>query len=495
MMEPRVRKVVIAGGGTAGWCAAAALSRQLGALVDVTLVESDAIGTIGVGEATIPTIHAFHRILGVDETEFVRATGATFKLGIAFENWARDGDRYIHSFGEVGTSTWMGGFQHFWLRARDQGFAGPLGDYCLELRAAEEGRFGLGAGMPALNYAYHLDATAYARFLRTLAEGAGCVRAEGKIARVHRDGESGLLTALELEDGTRIEGDLFLDCTGFRALLLGETLGVGYEDWSEWLATDSAVAVQSEATGPALPYTRAIAHRAGWRWRIPLQHRVGNGVVYARDHFSDDEARAMLLAAVDGPVRNEPRLLRFRAGRRHRPWEANCIAMGLASGFLEPLESTSIHLMMIGITRLLQLFPFDGAFAALRDRFNALANDELERVRDFIILHYRLTERRDSPFWDRCRTMEIPASLENRIALFRDAAHAYQDGGDLFRVDSWVQVMLGQRLEPQGWHRMAQIMPRDRLEATLATIRDRVTAAAAQLPAHEEMLRRLQETA
>src|SRR5438270_13782478 len=318
-----IKRVVIAGGGTAGWIAAYALVKQLGPLIDITLVESDEIGTVGVGESTIPTARTFHQYMGIDEVDFVRATGSTFKLGISFEDWAGEGDRYIHSFGTMGRSTWMMDFQHFWLRARELGIAGDIGEYCLEHQAAAAGRFGPSKNVP-LNYAYHLDAGLYGRYLRGLAEPAGVRRVEGKIAEVRQNGESGDIEALVLESGEEVGGDLFLDCTGFRALLIGKALGIGFEDWSHWLPTDSALAVQTRAVEPPLPYTRAIAHRAGWRWRIPLQHRMGNGLVYSSAHMSDEEARRLLDEAIEGETLIEPRLIRFKAGYRPKVWVKNC---------------------------------------------------------------------------------------------------------------------------------------------------------------------------
>jgi tryptophan halogenase len=481
-----IRRVVIAGGGTAGWLAAAALSRQLGKLLEITLVESEEIGTIGVGEATIPTMRTFQSLLGVDEREFMRATKASFKLGIAFEGWTRPGDRYVHSFGEIGKSTWMGDFQHFWLEARAKGLAGDIADYCFELQAADAGKFATDE-KSRINYAYHLDAGLYARFLRTRAEADGLKRVEGRIAHVEQDPESGFIRALVLQSGARIEGDLFIDCTGFAALLIGKTLDVGYEDWGHWIATDSAFAVQTAAVEPARPYTRAIAHAAGWRWQIPLQHRVGNGLIYASAHLSDDEARARLLGAVEGEVLIEPRQIRYRTGRRRRVWEKNCIALSLASGFVEPLESTTLHLIMIGLTRLMQQFPSQGISAAVVERYNDQARRELEAVRDFIILHYHLNAR-DEPFWRERREMTIPDSLQARIALFAEAAQAYQSADDLFRVDSWVQVMLGQGMQPQSHHPMARIMPAEQLARALGDIRSNVSQAVARLPQHQAFL-------
>ncbi|MFC3581512.1 tryptophan halogenase family protein [Sphingomonas hylomeconis] len=486
-MPPRTR-VIIAGGGTAGWLAAALLTRQLGALLDVTLVESEEIGTVGVGEATIPTIRAFHALLGLDEREFVRATGATFKLGIAFEGWTKPGARYLHSFGDVGKSTWMGDFQHFWLSAQEDGSAAPIGAYCYEAQAAEAQRFALGGEAP-LNYAYHFDAGRYARYLRERCEAAGLRRVEGRIARVERDGESGDLTALELQSGERIAGDLFLDCTGFRALLIGETLGIGYEDWSHWLPTNRALAVQTEAVAPALPYTRAIAHQAGWQWRIPLQHRVGNGIVYAAEHLSDDAAEALLRGSIEGATLVEPRLIRFATGRRQRTWERNCIALSLASGFVEPLESTSIHLMMTALTRLVQLFPFGGSTPAVAARFNDMARRELEGVRDFIILHYHLNAR-DEPFWRQCREMAIPDTLAARLALFGENAQAYQGSDELFRVSSWLQVMLGQGLVPKRHHLMPRMMPPAQLAGALGDLAAGIAGTVARLPTHQAFVDR-----
>jgi tryptophan halogenase len=484
-----VRRVVIAGGGTAGWIAAAALVKQLGPLLDITLVESEDIGTVGVGESTIPTSRTFHNFLGIDEQAFMRATQASFKLGISFENWGRAGERYIHSFGTIGrASTWMGDFHHLWLHARERGLADPLGDYCFELRAADAERFATGKDA-RINYAYHLDAGRYARFLRELSEPAGVRRVEGKIERVEQNAETGFVEALVLESGVRIEGDLFLDCTGFRGLLIEQALQTGYDDWTQWLPTDSAIAVQTASVGPAVPYTRAIAHEAGWRWRIPLQHRVGNGIVYARDCLSDDAARAKLLADVEGEVLTEPRVIRYQTGARRKVWNKNVVALGLSSGFVEPLESTSIHLMKIAITRLIQLFPFDGIDDALVARFNAMSRRESEGVRDFIILHYHLNQRNE-PLWRRCREMQLPDTLAERIALFRQDAQAYQASEDLFRVDSWVQVMLGQNLEPRAFHRMGRMISDANLTRALKDIRTDVASRVAKLPVHQDFLNR-----
>ena len=482
-MNKPVRKVVIAGGGTAGWVCAAALSSQLGDLLNIVLVESEDIGTVGVGEASIPPMRNFHRLIGVDEQQFMAATGATFKLGIAFENWARDGDRYIHSFGKTGKETWMADFQHFWLRAREQGFGGEFGEYCVEHEAAREGKFAASSN-GSLNYAYHLDATRYAAFLRTKSESEGVTRIEGKIQQVHLNPDSGYIESLEMASGESVDADLFIDCTGFRGLLIEEALHTGYEDWSHWLPCDSALAVQTESVGPPPPYTLSSAHDSGWRWRIPLQHRVGNGLVYCSRYSSDEAARDRLLSSIEGKPLTEPRLIRFRTGRRRQTWNKNCVAVGLSSGFVEPLESTSIHLIMISMTRLIQLFPFDGITPSLVSHYNQIAKDELEKIRDFIILHYHATERSDSPFWRHCSNMSIPESLQERIALFREQGHAYQAPNELFRLDSWVQVMLGQRINPERYHPIVRAMGDERLKKTLDDFRRQVSLGVEKLPPH-----------
>lgn len=490
MTEQKIKRVVVAGGGTAGWVAATALVRHLGPLLDITLVESEDIGTVGVGESTVPTMISFHRFMGIDEQDFMRASQATFKLGIEFKNWARDGDRYIHAFGKIGKRpTWMADFHHFWLEARERGFGGNLNDYCAELVAGEANKFFTGEQKP-LNYAYHLDAYRYVRFLRSLAEPAGVKRIEGKIQSVEQDPESGHVKALVLETGARVEGDLFLDCTGFRALLIEGTLKTGFDDWGRWITTNSAVAVQTTSPHPPIPYTSAIAHKAGWQWRIPLQKRVGAGLVFCNEFMSDDEARAKLLADVAGEPVVEPWLLRFKTGARKKAWNKNVVSLGLAGGFIEPLESTSIHLMQVAVTRLIQDFPFNGCDDALINHFNAKSRKEFEGIRDFIILHYHQTERNDSPFWDRARTMDIPDSLKERMALFRENALTYHTLDDLFEIDSWVQVLRGQRMEPRGYHMLARMMPDAELRKALDDMRANVAGVVSKLPSHPDFLQR-----
>ena len=488
MQDQTVKRVVIAGGGTAGWTVASALAAQLGALLEITLVESDEIGTVGVGEATIPTFRSFHALLGIDEREFMRATEASFKLGISFENWDRLGDRYIHPFGEVGKSSWMADFHHLWLMGKARGFAGEVGDYCFEHQAAKEGKFAVSESSK-INYAYHLDAGLYAKFLRAKFGPKGIKRVEGRIARVEQDNESGYVTALVLESGAKVEGDLFVDCTGFRGLLIEQTLEAGYEDWRHWLQTDSALAVQTESTGDVPPYTRAIARSAGWQWRIPLQSRVGNGLVFCSEHQSQEEAQSELLNNLEGQALTDPRLIRYVTGRRKKIWDKNVVAVGLSSGFLEPLESTSIHLIQIGAMRLIQLFPFGGNFEALGARYNAQSRDDFEHVRDFIILHYKLTHRDDTPFWRTCRDMDIPDSLAERIALFQGSGSIYPSSEELFRVASWLFVMVGQGVMPQYHHHMGALLGDQRLRAALDSLKNNIGGAVGNMPKHRDFLK------
>jgi tryptophan halogenase len=482
-----IRRVVIAGGGTAGWMAAAALSKTLGKLLDIVLVESDEIGTVGVGEATIPTLVTFHRVLDINEQAFMAATQATFKLGIRFENWRDVGRDYIHSFGTTGRDHWTAGFQHFWLKGRERGLAGDYGDYCTELKAALESRF---AHLPrgAMNYAFHMDAGLYAKYLRGFAEGFGVRRVEGKIAEVVADHGAGRIDALRLESGELLEGDLFIDCTGFRALLIDKTLGAEWEDWSHWLLCDRAIAVQTASVGDPVPYTRSIARDAGWQWRIPLQHRVGNGIVFSSRYTDEEQARSTLLGNLQGDLLTEPRTIGFRPGQRRDTWTGNCVALGLASGFLEPIESTSIHLIQRGVLRLLQLFPSRGISQADVDEYNRQTRWEIEHVRDFIILHYHVTERTDTAFWRACRDMDIPDSLRHRIALFCETGRVFRMPDELFAENSWIQVMLGQGIAPASHHPSADLMGDAELERFLGEIRAHVDRTVRQLPAHRDYL-------
>jgi len=483
------KRVVIAGGGTAGWIAAAALSHQMGELLDITLVESEEIGTVGVGEATIPPMRTFHRLLGINEREFMRATNATFKLGIQFEDWKQVDEKYFHSFGVTGKQTIIADFIHFWLRGRELGMAGEFGDYCLEYKAALQGRFSIN-NHAKLNYAFHLDAGRYASFLRSRAEACGVKRVEGKIAKVNQNPDSGYIASLQLESGQGLAGDLFIDCTGMKGLLIEQSLNTGFEEWGHWLPCDSAIAIQTESTAPPAPYTKSIAHHAGWRWQIPLQNRVGNGMVFSGRHMSDDEAKGMLLSSVDGKTLTEPQVIKFKTGRRKKSWNKNCVAMGLASGFLEPLESTSIHMIMTAVTRLLQLFPHDEIKQSVVDEYNAQAESEYERIRNFIILHYKVTERDDSPFWRYCRDMEVPSDLKHRMDLFKEFGRSNQVEGELFRLDSWTQVMLGQGIIPSSYHPMVALMAEPELQSFLASIAADVDKSIAMLSTHEAFVKK-----
>ncbi|MEG3177619.1 tryptophan halogenase family protein [Sphingomonas sp. RB3P16] len=479
------RRIVVAGGGTAGWMAAAAIARTMGRTAAVTLVESDAIGTVGVGESTIPPLVTYNRLLGIGEADFMRATQATFKLGILFDGWKDGTDRYFHSFGTTGQDHWSAGFQHFWMNGRERGHDAAYDAYCLELVAAMEGKF---AHLPdeRMNYAYQLDSSLYAQFLRRMAEGDGVRRIEGKIARVALDGESGDVAALHLESGVVVEGDLFLDCTGFRALLIEQALHAGYDDWSHWLPCDSAIAVQTENVRPPVPYTRAMAHDAGWQWRIPLQHRTGNGIVYCSRYLDRDAALERLLGNVEGTVLTEPNNIRFVTGARRRQWHRNVIAIGLSGGFMEPLESTSIHLIQRAILRLIRMMP--GGAISPRDiaEFNDQQFADMEQIRDFLILHYKATDRRDSPFWRQCAAMEVPESLAQKIALFRETGRVFRRNEELFAENSWVQVMLGQGIAPAAYHPIADKLPDQELAKFLATLRENVARTVAGLPAHAD---------
>lgn len=487
MSKSKVSKVVIVGGGTAGWMAAAALSKLLGRNLDVCLVESDQIGTVGVGEATIPLLSAFHQLLGINEPDFMRATQATFKLGIQFENWGAVGDKYIHGFGIIGQDCWACPFHNFWVKSLKQGNKEALTEYSLHKHAAKAGKFRLDLDK-GLAYAYHLDATRYAQYLRQFSEAHGVKRIEGKVVDVATDAESGDIETLTLESGQRIDGDLFIDCSGFRALLIEQTLQTGYEDWTHWLPCDSAFAVQTQSVEAPIPYTRSIAREAGWQWRIPLQHRVGNGLVYCSQYLSDDEANQTLQDNVDGELMTEPRLIRFQTGRRVKQWNRNCVSLGLASGFLEPLESTSIHLVQSGIIRLMKLFPSAGIEQSEVDEYNHQSKLEFEYIRDFIILHYHVTQRDDTPFWNYCRTMDVPKTLSRRLELFQSNGRIFRENFELFFDGSWSQVMTGQRLLPDGYHPIVDMMTNDELRKFLQEIKVSHTRTVAGYPSHQEFL-------
>jgi tryptophan halogenase len=485
-------RIVIVGGGTAGWMTAAALGHFLDAGYSIDLVESDAIGTIGVGEATIPHIRVFNQALGIDEDAFIRATQATFKLGIAFDGWLRPDHSYIHAFGDVGRDVGLCAFQHYWSRAARLGFAEETGAYTLNTIAARAGKMHRGApltaqNVPTMPYAYHFDAGLYAAFLREFAEKRGVKRSEGTIAEVLRDGQSGDVTAVKLADRREIAGDLFIDCSGMRALLIGEALGADYEDWRHWLPCDSAMAVQSPRVTDFTPYTRSIAHDVGWRWRIPLQHRTGNGRVYASAFIDDETVRGQLLDAIEGAPINDPRVIRYVTGRRREGWKNNVIAVGLSSGFLEPLESTSIHLIQTAISRILKFLPGKTQHQADRDAYNRQFGFEMERIRDFIILHYWANQR-DEPFWQACRAMSLPDSLREKIELFEASGQIYREGEELFSEVGWFQVMAGQGLLPRASHGMAQTISEADLRDYLGLLKALYAREVERYPSHADFI-------
>jgi tryptophan 7-halogenase len=489
-------RVVILGGGTAGWMTAAALARLLPRRARVQLVESEAIGIVGVGEATLPHLRHFNDRLGIPEAEFMARTRATFKLGIEFRDWGRLGDSYIHPFGTFGRGQGEVDFHQYWLRLKQEGRPlPPIEAFSMGCMVGRLGRFAppapdRSALLGSYGYAYQFDANLFAPYLRGIAEAGGVRRTEGRVLEVERDGESGNIRALVLEGGARVEGDLFVDCSGFVSLLLGRALGEPYEDWSRWLPADRAVAVPCRTETAVTPYTSAIAMPAGWRWRIPLQHRTGNGYVYASAFTSDEEARQALLGAVEGEPLADPRVLRFTAGRRRRSWVGNCVAVGLSSGFLEPLESTSIYLVQQAITFLLELFPERGVSTVDRDEFNRLIDLEYDRIRDFLILHYHATERDDTAFWNVMRTMAVPDSLAEKMELWRRRGRVVKYREGVFLDASWIAVYLGQRIMPDGHEPRADAPAAEHLTRGMAGLEAEIRDAVGAMPGHVDFLQR-----
>jgi len=492
--DDRIERVVIVGGGTAGWMAAAALGRFLGNGVRIDLVESEAIGTVGVGEATIPPIRSFLQMLRIDENDFLRHTNGTFKLGIEFVNWTRPGQRYLHPFGLYGADIEGVSFHQYFLRARALGLEASIEPFSLTAVAARQGRFGAlqGGGFPHNHWAwaYQFDATRVAAYLRRYAEKLGVRRSEGRVVTAERAPEDGLVRAVVLDDGRRLEGELFIDCSGFRGLLIGQELGVGYQDWGRWLPCDRAVAVPSKQAAAPEPYTRSTARAAGWQWHIPLQHRSGNGYVYSHRTISDDEATATLLANLGGEALAEPRLLSFTTGRRKAFWEGNCVALGLAAGFLEPLESTAIHLVQTGIAKLLALFPGRRPNPVEIGEYNRLMAASYEQIRDFLVLHYHATEREDSELWRYCRAMALPDSLRHKLELFRGRGRLFRYEDELFSVTSWVAVLLGQGIVPDAHDTLVDRMEPDELAQLLRRMRGTIAETARGLPLQQDYLER-----
>lgn len=490
-MNETIRKVVVVGGGTAGWMSAALLKRVLGEQIEIELVESEDIGVIGVGEATIPPIQHVNSVLGIDEAEFLRETKATIKLAIRFENWRKQGDAYYHTFGAPGRSQAFCHFHHFWTRAEQAGYKSNLWDYDLNYLCAEAGKFAkLQVKDPVweLPYAYHFDSSLYGKYLRKYSEKLGVRRTEGLIEQANLRPDDGHVESLVLKSGATVSGDFFVDCSGGRGILINKKLGTGFEDWSHWLPCDRAMAVPSERFDETLPYTRSIAHSAGWQWRIPLQHRNGNGLVYSSNHYSDDEAADILLNNLDSAAIGEPKIIPFKTGRIRKQWNRNVVAVGLSSGFLEPLESTSIYLIQSGIVRLIHLFPHAGVTSELVDEYNRQSKEEYELIRDFIILHYYLNERTDSQFWRNVATMEIPERITQKIELFRANGSLFKDNLDIFLEPSWLQVLLGQGVVPQDYHPLAGTLSEAELKNKLINTKQTKLQPMDQIPGHDEFL-------
>ncbi len=494
MSDNRIEKIIIVGGGTAGWMAAAAMAKVLqNDYCNIHIIESEEIGTVGVGEATIPHIQLYNRLLDFDEDDFVRRTQGTFKLGIEFVNWSRIGSSYMHAFGPVGKDMSAIQFYHYWLKLHMAGEAEDIREYTLTAKAAQKGKFmhSIDAGNSPLSnitYAFHFDAGLYARFLRDYAEQRGVVRTEGKITHARLNPDNGFIKSVVLENGEVIEGDLFIDCSGFRGLLIEQTLETGYEDWTRWLPCDRAWAVPCENAGDPIPYTRSTAHTAGWQWRIPLQHRIGNGHVYSSQFMSDDEAVNILLNNLDGKPLAEPRLLKFTTGKRKQFWNKNCVAMGLASGFMEPLESTSIHLVQSAIARLLSFFPNKHFDQEDIDEYNRQTHFEFDRIRDFLILHYYATNLDDSDFWNYCRTMSVPEELTQKIEQFKKNGRIYRNNGEMFGDLSWLEVMHGQGIRPRSYHPIVDVMPKDELLRRMENIKSVIARSVEVMPSHAEFI-------
>ncbi|GGC98186.1 tryptophan halogenase [Aquisalinus flavus] len=484
--------IAIIGGGSAGWMTAAALANAVRGGCRISLVESEQIGTVGVGEATIPPIKRFNQTLGISEAEFVASTQGSFKLGIEFVDWSRKGHAYFHPFGPYGADFDAVPIHHYFLQARAGGDTRDMGEYSMAWAAARRHRFAPPSRdrrqvQSTFDYAYHFDAGLYASFLRTYAEQRGVVRHEGKVVDVTRDGESGRIDSVSLDKGTEIAADFFVDCSGFRGLLIEGALETGYDDWTRWLPCDRAVAVPCARTDPLIPYTRSTARTAGWQWRIPLQHRTGNGHVYCSEHISDDEATGTLLANLDGAPAGDPRLLRFTTGCRKKFWNGNCVAIGLAAGFMEPLESTSLHLIQTGITRLIALLPGKDDNPLLAEEYNRLTRREYEYIRDFLILHYKATSRDDTPFWRHCAAMDIPGTLAYKINHFRKSGRLVSDGLELFQNASWFAVLTGQDIWPESYDTLADLRAVD-AATRLAGLRQVMAEAAEAMPSHADFI-------
>ena len=493
-MSDRIKSILVVGGGSSGWMAAALFAHLFQGLYRIRLVESEDIGTIGVGEATIPAIKKYNELLELDEAQFMRLTQSSFKLGIQFNNWDRIGSSYMHGFGVIGQDMGWLRCHQYWLKMHQQGEASDFANFSINTVAALKNRF-----MPAradmgdspiahIAHAYHFDAGLYARFLRNYAEERGVVRTEGKIVDVALRPDDGFIEAVTLESGERIEADFFIDCSGLRGLLIEQAMKTGYDDWTHWLPCDRALDVPCSRSDNFTPYTKATAHGAGWQWRIPLQHRTGNGHVYSSQYIDDEEAERILLANLDGEQLAAPFHVRFTTGKRRKVWNRNCVAVGLASGFLEPLESTSLYLIQSSLIRLIRLFPDGRLDQANIDEFNRQTDFEYERVRDFIILHYKATKRDDTPFWRYCRDMEVPATLQRKIDLFRANGRIFREDEELFSEESWIQVMLGQGIVPQGYDPLVDVKSEPQIVQYLGNIENVIGKCVAVMPSHADFV-------
>ncbi|MEC7797967.1 MAG: tryptophan halogenase family protein [Pseudomonadota bacterium] len=493
----QLKKILIVGGGSAGWMAAALFSRLFRGLYDITLIESEAIGTVGVGEATIPAIKTFNALIGLDEADFMRRTQASFKLGIQFIDWDRIGSSYIHGFGVIGRDLeWLRCHQ-YWLKMRAAGRASDFAAYSINTAAALQNRFMRadpqrnGSPLGHIAHAFHFDAGLYAKYLRGLSEAAGVRRREGKIASVQLRPDDGFVQSVTMEDGAVEAADLLIDCSGFRGLIIEEAMKTGYEDWTHWLPCDRALAVPCARTEPFTPYTRATARPAGWQWRIPLQHRTGNGHVYSSRYMDEAEAERILLSNLDGEQLAEPNRIRFVAGKRRQVWNKNCVAAGLASGFLEPLESTSLHLIQSVLTRLVRLMPDGGFDPTTIAEFNRQMDFEYERIRDFVILHYKATQRDDTLFWRDCRDMAVPDTLQRKMDLFRANGRVFREDDELFTEESWIQVFLGQGVIPAGYDPLVDVTPEAEIERFLNDVETVIGKCVAVMPSHADYVARV----
>jgi len=496
MHKNKIQRVVIVGGGTAGWITAALMAKTLAKTVEITLVESDKIGIIGVGEATIPPIIHLNNAIGLDEKTFIKETNATIKLGIEFDNWGKQGDSYMHAFGGIGKNFPFCDFHHFWLKAKQAGDTSNYLDYSLNYQAAKKNKFNKlttieGTNLPGIEYAYHFDAGLYAKLLSRFSQNMGVTRIEGIVNKVNLNNATGYVTDVELESGKKIYGDLFIDCTGLKALLIEGALSTGFEDYSHWLPCDRAIAVPCESVEPLTPYTRSTAHESGWQWRIPLQHRIGNGLVYSSKYMTDEQAKDKLMSQLDGKPLAEPKVIPFKTGVRRKQWHKNVVAIGLSSGFFEPLESTNIHLIQTAATRLIKFFPHNGIKPAEVTEFNRQSKVESNRMRDFIILHYKLNQRDDSDFWRACQRMEVPDTLTNKMALFEESGKVFREQDELFTEIAWQQVMIGQNLIPQDYHPIANSLSNEQIMDLMGNLKVLINRTVDNLADHKAYLTQL----